>query len=52
MYCIKIIGTYSISCKLKSYSGGRSKRGRLVLVSNYAICDKLKLRFIKNQRTY
>ena len=47
--------TYCVSCKKnnanKSSSVRRTKQNRLMFVSNYAVCDSKKLRFIKNQET-
>ena len=51
MYCVKTMETYCVSCTKNSVrkSVRRTKQNRLKLGSNYAICGKKKLRFIKNQ---
>ena len=44
--------TYCVSCKNtanKNSSVKRTKQNRLMLMSNYAFCDKKKTRFIKNE---
>ena len=47
------MGTYCVGCKKstanKNYSIRRTKENRLMLVSNCAVCDRKKLRLIKNQ---
>ena len=50
---VKAMGTYCVGCKKstanKNYSIRRTKENRLMLVSNCAVCDKKRLRLIKNQ---
>ena len=44
---------YCVSCKKntanKNCSIGKTRQNRLMLISNCAICEKKKLRLIKNQ---
>ena len=48
--------TYCVSCNKKTANGNygvrRTKQKRLKLVSNCAVCDHKKLRFIKNQEVH
>ena len=47
------MGKYSFSCKINTpnnnYSVRITKQNKVILVSNYAICDRKRSRFIKNQ---
>ena len=46
--------TYSVSCRKynanENSSVKKSKQNRLMLLSNFAICGKKKLAFIKNKK--
>ena len=48
--------TYCVSCKKNSENENSSvrktKQNRLMLLSNYAVCGKKKLTFIKNQELH
>ena len=47
------MGNYCVSCKKNTVNENlnlrRTKQNRLRLLSNYAVCGKENLRFIKNQ---
>ena len=54
IYYIKTMEMYCVSCKKNAVNGNSNtrkiKQNRLIILSNYAICGKKKLKILKTQK--